>query len=338
MGQRSTTFGIRDILVALVMDTFPRLSRWIGLQFFDASQTEFYRSLVHDTMAHRQKENIFRPDMIQLLMEAKTKGSIRMDAAADASSSESYATVQDISPEQLQGKARIWSDADLTAQCFLFFTAGFETTATLLATMCHELAENQQVQLKLRQEIDDARAGLNGAPFTYDVMQSLKYLDMVVSESLRKWPPAIATDRMCVRPYELTDDDGHTLRIQKGDGLWIPIFALHRDPEYWPEPSKFDPERFSDGRKAEIQPFTYVPFGVGPRNCIGKMNRFRRWNPNLIDLYIICFRISFCSYVGENFHVQFDVEFYVGDARHHSSSFATVSSWLSSFGRKRIQY
>lgn len=271
MGQKSTTFGIRDILVALTMETFPRLSRSLGLQFFDASQTEFYRSLVHDTMAHRQRENIFRPDMIQLLMEAKTKGCIRSDSAEDTATADSFATVQDISTEQLKGNSgRVWSDPDLTAQCFLFFTAGFETTATLLATMCHELAENQAVQLKLRCEIDAARSRLNGGPFTYDVMQSLRYLDMVVSESLRKWPPAIATDRMCVRPYELHDDDGHTLRIRKGDGLWIPIFALHRDPEYWPEPNKFDPERFSDERKGEIQPFTYVPFGVGPRNCIGK--------------------------------------------------------------------
>lgn len=268
MGQKSTTFGLRDLFVAFFMGTFPRTAKALGMQFFDAEQTEFYRTLVHDTMHHRHAENIFRPDMIQLLMEAREKGSIRNDNVKETS--ESFATVQDISSEQLRGQARVWSDDDLTAQCFLFFTAGFETTATLLATMCHELAENQDVQLRLRNEIDETRTRLNGASFTYDTMQNLRYLDMVVSESLRKWPPAIATDRICVKPYELTDDDGNKLRFNKGDGVWIPIFGIHRDPEYYPDPNRFDPERFSDENKDRIRPFTYVPFGAGPRNCIGE--------------------------------------------------------------------
>lgn len=88
-------------------------------------------------------------------------------------------------------------------------------------------------------------------------------------ESLRKWPPAIAMDRMCQKTYEITDETGHIVTLQKGDGIWIPAIAIHRDPEYYPNPDRFEPERFSDERKAEIQPFTYLPFGTGPRNCIG---------------------------------------------------------------------
>ena len=58
--------------------------------------------------------------------------------------------------------------------------------------------------------------------------------------------------------------------MKKGEFVWIPIYALHHDPKYYPDPSRFDPERFSDDNKASIDPVTYLPFGIGPRNCIGK--------------------------------------------------------------------
>lgn len=58
--------------------------------------------------------------------------------------------------------------------------------------------------------------------------------------------------------------------MQPGEGIWIPIYAIHHDPQYFPEPKKFDPERFSDDNKSSINPLSFIPFGVGPRNCIGK--------------------------------------------------------------------
>lgn len=59
------------------------------------------------------------------------------------------------------------------------------------------------------------------------------------------------------------------LQLEKGDTIWIPVFGIHHDPEYYAEPEKFDPERFNDENKRNIKPYTYLPFGVGPRNCIG---------------------------------------------------------------------
>lgn len=70
--------------------------------------------------------------------------------------------------------------------------------------------------------------------------------------------------------------------MKKGEGLNIPVMAIHRDPQYFPDPMKFDPERFSDERKHEIQPFTYLPFGLGPRNCIGNIATAKmvpEWKP-----------------------------------------------------------
>lgn len=95
-------------------------------------------------------------------------------------------------------------------------------------------------------------------------------MDQVVSETLRMWPPAFVTDRLCVKNYAFDDEDKLKFQFEKGSVFWIPIYALHRDPKYFPQPENFDPERFNDENKKKIIHETYIPFGFGPRNCIGK--------------------------------------------------------------------
>lgn len=92
-----------------------------------------------------------------------------------------------------------------------------------------------------------------------------------ILESLRKWPPGFLTERLCSKAYPLPTD-GKSARLDKDCSIWMPIYCLHHDPKYFPDPEKFDPERFNDENKDLIQPFTYLPFGAGPRNCIGKLN------------------------------------------------------------------
>lgn len=101
----------------------------------------------------------------------------------------------------------------------------------------------------------------------------------VFIESLRKWPPAMSIDRKCVKPYKYVNNDGTKLTLNVGDTIWIPVLGIHRDSEYYPNPDKFDPERFSDENKHKILPFTYLPFGSGPRNCIGN---------NRVNIKFIC--------------------------------------------------
>ncbi|SPP73100.1 blast:Cytochrome P450 9b2 [Drosophila guanche] len=140
----------------------------------------------------------------------------------------------------------------------------------LLCTTSLELLENPDIQQRLYEEVKEVQESLKGGPLTYDAVQKMKYMDMVISESLRKWTLAVATDRLCSKDYTLIDDDGTKLfEFKVGDQVSVPINALHWDEEYFPEPLKFDPERFSDERKQDIVPYTYLPFGVGPRNCIG---------------------------------------------------------------------
>lgn len=97
----------------------------------------------------------------------------------------------------------------------------------------------------------------------------MEYLDCVVSESLRFWTPVLFLDRICTKALTIEDSNGTKVEIQVNDGIFFPINSLHMDPNYFPNPTKFDPDRFSVTNRDSIKPFTYMPFGVGPRNYIG---------------------------------------------------------------------
>lgn len=94
---------------------------------------------------------------------------------------------------------------------------------------------------------------------------------MLLTEGLRKHPPMFIIDRKCVRPYTLepASPDAAPLRLRPGQLCLIPAYSIHRDEKYYPDPERFDPERFSDENKANFPSAAYIPFGVGPRNCIG---------------------------------------------------------------------
>jgi cytochrome P450 family 6 len=91
------------------------------------------------------------------------------------------------------------------------------------------------------------------------------------TETLRKYPILPFLDRFCSRDYPLRSPSGcGTVIIPKGTGVYIPVLALHHDPQYFPDPDKFDPERFTEENKHNRPNCVYLPFGEGPRTCIGK--------------------------------------------------------------------
>jgi cytochrome P450 family 9 len=129
-----------------------------------------------------------------------------------------------------------------------------------MAFMAYELIANPDAQKKLQAEIDEVNDQLEGKMVNYDVIQNMKYMDQVVCETLRKWPAAPLIDRLCVKDYEIEYDD-KKFTIENGKNFYIPIYAIHHDERYFKNPEKFDPERFSDENKANIDPDTYLPFG-----------------------------------------------------------------------------
>lgn len=97
----------------------------------------------------------------------------------------------------MEGENAELTNEDLLAQCTLFFVAGFETVSACLCFTAHELLENPEIQNKLYVEILDTQKSLDRNALHYDTLMKMSYTDMVISESLRKWPPAIITDRIC---------------------------------------------------------------------------------------------------------------------------------------------
>ncbi|KAH8332815.1 hypothetical protein KR074_011292 [Drosophila pseudoananassae] len=247
MGKKLTAFTLAQNLKFLIFFSLKKLYRILKIELFDRKSTQYFVRLVVDAMKYRQEHNIIRPDMINILMEAQ--GIFQPEKTKTA-------------------PIREWSDRDVVAQCFVFFFGGFDTSAVLMCFTAHEIMENEEVQQKLYEEVEKVDQELDGKELTYEAVMGMKYLDQVVQEVLRKWPGAVAFDRECNRDitYEV---DGQSVEIKKGDVVWLPVCGIQRDPKYFENPDKFDPERFSDENKANINPFTYFPFGLGQRNCIG---------------------------------------------------------------------
>ncbi|EDV24414.1 uncharacterized protein TRIADDRAFT_56195 [Trichoplax adhaerens] len=154
------------------------------------------------------------------------------------------------------------TDEEIIAQAIIFLVAGYETTANTLGFASYLLATNPDAQKKLRDEIDSLCPDANS--IDYDTLFSLPYLDMVISETLRMYPPAFFINREAREDITING-----LLIPKDVMVGFPIYAIHYNPKLWPKPNEFIPERFSPEEKAKQIPCSYLPFGGGPRNCIG---------------------------------------------------------------------
>ncbi|XP_069107924.1 cytochrome P450 3A8-like isoform X2 [Argopecten irradians] len=153
------------------------------------------------------------------------------------------------------------STEEVNAQAFSFMVGSYETTSACLQFISYELALNQRVQDKLKSEI---RKVVGEDEPTYEQLQELKYTGYVINEALRKYPPLARISRQC---KESTVVKG--IHIPKGALVAIPIFLIHHDPEFYPDPEEFRPERYSPDSDCEIDPVMYLPFGGGPRMCVG---------------------------------------------------------------------
>ncbi|XP_053280115.1 cytochrome P450 3A40 [Pleuronectes platessa] len=154
------------------------------------------------------------------------------------------------------------TDHEILAQAMIFIFAGYETTSSTLGFISYLLATHPHIQKILQKEIDETFP--EKCEPTYEAVMQMEYLDMVVNESMRLYPIANRLERMTKASVEVNG-----VTVPKGVVVMVPIYALHRDPALWPEPEAFKPERFSKENKGNIDPYAFLPFGAGPRNCIG---------------------------------------------------------------------
>ncbi|CAD6208146.1 GSCOCT00010402001.2-RA-CDS [Cotesia congregata] len=239
MGKRIFELNIRNVGRTILGSFLPELYKVVGYFFRDSVLDNFFIGITKDTMDYRRKNRINRHDFVDLLIELKDE------------------------PSKV-GELEL-TDKVLAAQLFVFFAAGFETSSTTIGNALYEMALNHSVQEKLRQEIKDELIRTDGK-FTYEGVKNMKYLDKVFLETLRKYPPLPFLTRRSMEPYTFT---GTNLTIPAKTEVWIPMLGIQRDPEYYPNPSVFNPEHFSEEQVKSRHDMTFLSFGDGPRNCIG---------------------------------------------------------------------
>ncbi|KAH8263081.1 hypothetical protein KR044_004094, partial [Drosophila immigrans] len=219
---------------------YAKLLSKLPLRTFGSGQIGFFVNIIRQTVELRERENIKRNDFMDILIDLrKTEES------------------KGLSLEQL------------AAQLFVFFIAGFETSASSMSYTLFELAKNDDIQHKLRTEIQSVLQ--KHGKLTYDAMMEMTYLDQVVSETLRKHPAGVSLTRIASDNYKLpsNDDSKKVIVLERGTKVYIPTYAIHNDPEIFPEPHEFKPERFEPEACQQRHPMAFLAFGDGPRNCIG---------------------------------------------------------------------
>lgn len=150
---------------------------------------------------------------------------------------------------------------ELIDQLGVFFLAGHETTASALTWAFFILAEQDEVAARLRAEVE---AAAGDGPLDFETVKRLAFVRNVFKETLRLYPPITFMPRVALEPSHIG-----RFRIRRGAMVMIAPWAIHRHQDYWPEPDRFDPDRFTPEREKDIVPGTYLPFGLGPRICIG---------------------------------------------------------------------
>lgn len=248
---------IRSMLNSII----PGFNKIFQFKVTPKEREEFFFKIVGDTVAYREKNNIKRNDFLDLLIDIKNKGHVEDDShnfkntKHDDNETFKINNLPDIN----------MTNELITAQCFVFFVAGFETSSTTLSFCLYELALNKDIHDRLQDEIDRVLEKYNGE-ITYDALKEMTYMDRVVQESLRKYSPVGALLRECTQDYKLPNS---AVYIEKGTRLLVPLYGIHYDPEYYPDPERFDPDRFTEEMKASRPHYTWMPFGEGPRICIG---------------------------------------------------------------------
>ena len=180
------------------------------------------------------------------------------------------------------------NDTQVRNEAMTLFLAGHETTASTLAWAWYFLAQNPETYAKLQHEVDTA---LGGRPPAVADLPNLPYALQVFKEALRLYPPADSIGRTA-----LHDVDVAGYPVRKNGMVSIPVYTIHRRPEFYPDPERFDPDRWTPEREKALPRYAYMPFGAGPRVCIG--NHFALMEGQLV-LAALAQRVTFALVPGQ---------------------------------------
>ncbi|KAI2473973.1 hypothetical protein C4B38_000069 [Diabrotica virgifera virgifera] len=224
-------FTLLDQLKLFITICYPGIAKILNISQIQEHIGSFFIKFFKDAMEYREANNIKRADFLELLIEMKKAG-VKL------------------------------TDEEMGSQAFLFFAAGFETSSMSSSLTLMELALHQDIQDKVREEIHAALKKHNGQ-VSYEMLKELTLLDKAFNETVRRYPPLSAITRTCVKDYKFRNSD---ISIEKGTPVIFPLIGYHANPDYYPDPLKWDINRFQDKNEKHVG---FYPFGDGPRNCIG---------------------------------------------------------------------
>ncbi|CAH2049425.1 unnamed protein product, partial [Iphiclides podalirius] len=227
---------------------FPGILKTFNGSLFPRQVNEFFDNLTKTVIKERGGKPTNRRDFMDLILELRQKGNIEGKNFGD----------DKLNSVEL-------TESVISAQTFVFYVAGYETSATTMAYMLYELAKNPDIQDKVISEIDEVLARHNGE-ISYEALSDLTYMDQTFSETLRMYPIVDPLQRNAQNDLKIP---GTNVTVRKGLTVLVPVWGIHRDPKYYPNPDQFDPERFTRENEQNRHPCAYMPFGTGPRNCIG---------------------------------------------------------------------
>ncbi|XP_046748713.1 cytochrome P450 6g1-like [Diprion similis] len=232
--------GLKQIFVFFI----PIAAQFLKLRVIPTKADKFFRGIVKDVLRQRETHGIERPDFLQIMIQARKLGKV------DDTFKEEY------------------NDDVITSHASSFFIDGYETSSTTMSFALYQLAAHPAIQQRLREEVNAVIEKHGG--LTYEAVQDMSYMDMVLNESARLFPAFATMIKRCTKEIELTGSDGLTCQVTPGTGVVIITTGLHRDPRFWPNPDVFDPERFSEKNKKDRHKFVFLPFGEGYRICPGQ--------------------------------------------------------------------
>lgn len=261
-----------------------RILMKLGLEIIPAEIMEFFNSAIRHLIKERVEHGSKVNDFLQLLIDAQEvtgndktaiKELIREVADEDDEledheahhgneNEEESAEKNNQIFDKSKLKKKTLDEVEVIAQSILFLVAGYETTATLLTYAFYQISLCPEIQNKLLMEV--RQASKDGSEITYSTIASLPYLDAFIQETLRFYPPVLLFDRNCEEDYKLPNTE---ITVPKGTTVAIPTYAVHHDSDNYPNPESFEPTRFLAENRDKIKPYTYLPFGAGPRNCVG---------------------------------------------------------------------
>ncbi|CAH0595508.1 unnamed protein product [Chrysodeixis includens] len=235
---------------------WPSIFYGLGFKVFSKDVEIFFNKLLTDIFQNRNYEPTTRNDFVDYLLKMR-KNNLVGDGLKNT---------------KLEAGSKVTVEVDeefLLAQCILFFIAGFETSSTTLTYTLFELAKHPEKQDKAIEEVDKYMRRHENK-LQYECVGEIPYLEACVDEALRLYPVLGMLAREALEDYVFPSG----LKVEKGMRVHLPLYQLHYNPDYFPDPKEYRPERFYGEEKQNIIPHTYMPFGDGPRTCLGM--RFAR--------------------------------------------------------------